>query len=104
MDIQKIVSELLDTDLNQQDLADLVPCHQSTISAFLNGSRGSRPSLTIGLRLAELHKARCSHSFRATDPTPHTGHGVCQPASPRNILDTAPDRAVITPPPAGDKP
>jgi predicted transcriptional regulator len=59
MDIQKIVSELLSTDLNQQQLADLVPCRQSLISAYLNGKRGSRPTMQIGNRLLDLHKERC---------------------------------------------
>lgn len=58
MDMQKITSELIDTGLTQQELAVLVPCSQSTISAFLNGNRGSRPSLVIGHRLLQLHQER----------------------------------------------
>lgn len=58
MDFQKITSELIATGLTQQELAGLVPCSQPTISAFLMGTRGSRPSLQIGTRLLELHKDR----------------------------------------------
>lgn len=59
MDIQKITNDLIDSGLTQQELADLVPCGQSTINAFSNGKRGQRPSLVIGSRLVELHKERC---------------------------------------------
>lgn len=58
MDFQKITCELIATGLTQQQLADLVPCSQPTISAFLKGSRGARPSLKIGLRLLALHRER----------------------------------------------
>jgi len=58
MDIQKITAELIATGLTQEALATLVPCSQPTISAFLKGSRGSRPSLLIGNRLLELHRDR----------------------------------------------
>ena len=59
MDTQKITSELLASGLTQQELADLVPCGQSTIAAYLAGTRGSRPSMQIGGRLEQLHKERC---------------------------------------------
>lgn len=58
MDIQKITAELIATGLTQEALAALAKCSQPTISAFLKGSRGSRPSLTIGNRLLELHRDR----------------------------------------------
>jgi transcriptional regulator with XRE-family HTH domain len=59
MDIQKITRELLATGLTQQALADLVPCSQSTIASFLNGTRGKKPSFATGARLLELHTERC---------------------------------------------
>jgi transcriptional regulator with XRE-family HTH domain len=59
MDIQKITRELLATGMTQQKLAELVPCSQSMISAFLNGTRGAKPSFAIGAKLLELHKERC---------------------------------------------
>lgn len=40
---------------------------------------------------------------RATDPAPAPGHGGRQPASPHNILDTVPMRAVVTSLPAEGK-
>lgn len=67
MDIQKIVSELLESGLTQQELADLVPCQQSTISSYLKGTRGKRPSFEIGLRIIDLHKQRCLRNRRSTD-------------------------------------
>lgn len=59
MDTQKITSDLLASGLTQQELADLVPCGQSTIAAYLAGTRGSRPSKQIGDRLEQLHADRC---------------------------------------------
>ncbi|MGG7604649.1 helix-turn-helix domain-containing protein [Massilia sp. BKSP1R2A-1] len=58
MDIQKITAELIATGLTQEALASLANCSQPTISAFLKGSRGARPSLAIGKRLLELHHDR----------------------------------------------
>lgn len=60
MDTQKITSDLIKSGLTQQQLADLVPCGQSTIAAYLAGTRGSRPSKFIGDRLEELHAERCA--------------------------------------------
>jgi predicted transcriptional regulator len=60
MDIQKSVSDLLGSGLSQQELANLVPCGQSTINAYAKGKRGKRPSLLIGQRILELHRERCS--------------------------------------------
>lgn len=59
MDTQKITNELLSSGMTEQEIADFIPCSQSTISHFRNGKRGSRPSLAIGLRLLELHRKRC---------------------------------------------
>lgn len=59
MDIQKITCELLATGLTQQQLADKVPCSQSTVNAFAHGNRGSRPTLRIGMRFIELHAELC---------------------------------------------
>lgn len=58
MDIQKITAELIATGLTQQELAGLVPCSQPTISHFLKGSRGARPTMLIGSRLLDLHRER----------------------------------------------
>lgn len=59
MDTQKITQDLVNSGLTQQELADLIPCAQSTISAYLAGTRGSRPSKFIGDRLEQLHAERC---------------------------------------------
>jgi predicted transcriptional regulator len=59
MDTQKITSDLIKSGLTQQQLADLVPCGQSTIAAYLAGTRGARPSKQIGDRLEQLHAERC---------------------------------------------
>lgn len=59
MDTQKITQDLLSTGLTQQQLANLASCSQSAINAFASGKRGSRPSLSIGLRLLALHQERC---------------------------------------------
>jgi predicted transcriptional regulator len=58
MDTKTKVTELLATGLTQQELADLVPCSQAAINAYLSGKRGSRPSYPIGRRLDELHGER----------------------------------------------
>lgn len=65
MDTQKTVSDLLNTGLTQQQLADLVPCSQSTINAYLKGERGARPSWEIGQRLNDLHQERCAITPKA---------------------------------------
>jgi len=59
MDFQKMTTELLGTGLTEQQLADLVPCSQSTINAFRHGKRGARPSMVIGSRLLALHADLC---------------------------------------------
>jgi len=80
MDTQKITADLLASGLTQQELADLVPCGQSTIAAYLSGTRGSRPSKQIGDRLEELHAERCSESGvlrrRVTDGEPVSDGGA----------------------------
>lgn len=58
MDFQKITAELIATGLTQQELAGLIPCSQPTISHFLKGSRGARPSMAIGNRLLDLYRER----------------------------------------------
>lgn len=78
MDTQKITSDLLASGLTQQELADLVPCGQSTIAAYFAGTRGSRPSKQIGDRLEQLHAERCQAADlrrRATDGVPVVGGG-----------------------------
>lgn len=64
MDTKTIVSELLATGLTQQELANLVPCSQAAINAYLSGKRGARPSYPIGRRLDELHTERVSNKAR----------------------------------------
>lgn len=80
MDTQKITADLLASGLTQQELADLVPCGQSTIAAYLSGTRGSRLSKQIGDRLEELHAERCPtadpHRRRITDGEPAADAGV----------------------------
>ncbi|WP_415750381.1 helix-turn-helix domain-containing protein [Burkholderia sp. BCC1988] len=58
MDIQKSVADLLNSGLTQAQLAALVPCSQSLISALLNGTRGSRASFRIVDKLTKLHRSR----------------------------------------------
>jgi predicted transcriptional regulator len=77
MDTQKITSDLIKSGLTQQQLADLVPCGQSTIAAYLAGTRGARPSKQIGDRLEQLHAERClpmkpnaARRRRVTNPQP----------------------------------
>jgi len=78
MDTQKITSDLLASGLTQQELAGLVPCGQSTIAAYLAGTRGSRPSKQIGDRLEQLHAERCGavdQRRRSSDGAPAAGGG-----------------------------
>ena len=65
MDTKKITSDLIESGLTQQQLADLVPCGQSTIAAYLSGTRGARPSKQIGDRLEQLHAERCGSDSEA---------------------------------------
>lgn len=59
-DMQKIVSELIDTGITQQELADMANCAQSTIGSYLRGTRGGiRPSYDIAKKLLDLHKKKC---------------------------------------------
>lgn len=60
MDIQKAVSDLLGSGLTQSQLAGLIPCSQSLISALLRGARGSRVSFAIADRVRALHRERCA--------------------------------------------
>ncbi|MCA7953885.1 hypothetical protein LGM43_26810 [Burkholderia seminalis] len=60
MDIQKAVADLLDSRLTQSQLAGLIPCSQSLISALLRGARGTRVSYAIASRVMELHAERCT--------------------------------------------
>lgn len=59
MDTKTITSEILASGLTQQELADMVPCSQSLISALLRGERGARLSFQIGQSLLAIHKRRC---------------------------------------------
>jgi transcriptional regulator with XRE-family HTH domain len=66
MDTKKITSDLLSSGLTQRQLADLVPCSQSTIAAFINGTRGSNPTYVIATRLLALHAERCGVATNGT--------------------------------------
>lgn len=56
MNTQKQVAEILNTGITQKDLASLIPCSPSLVSALFLGERGKNISFAIGTRLAELHK------------------------------------------------
>ncbi|KVV50143.1 hypothetical protein WK90_32635 [Burkholderia cepacia] len=58
MDIQIAITELLRSGLTQTQLAGMIPCSQSLVSAFLNGTRGARTSHKIASRIVELHGER----------------------------------------------
>lgn len=53
--IQKIVAEIIASGMTQTQLAELVPCGQSTINGYLNGQRGKQVAMPIGMRLLEIH-------------------------------------------------
>ncbi|MGU7816594.1 hypothetical protein [Burkholderia sp. AW49-1] len=55
MDIQIAITELLGSGLTQAQLAGMIPCSQSLVSALLNGTRGARTSHKIASRVVELH-------------------------------------------------
>jgi len=104
MDTQKITSDLIKSGLTQQQLADLVPCGQSTIAAYLAGTRGSRPSKFIGDRLEELHAQRCALApesppqRRATDAEPEPGRVGRTPPSRDNLMTAAAEGAAVMEP------
>lgn len=70
MDMKTKVSRILETGLTQQQLADLVPCSQSTINAFSKGKRGMRPSMEIGIRINAIHAQLCGISAPFIDSKP----------------------------------
>lgn len=57
MDIQIAIAELLRSGLTQAQLAGMIPCSQSLVSALLNGTRGARTSHKIASRVVELHSS-----------------------------------------------
>ncbi|OXI45836.1 transcriptional regulator [Burkholderia sp. AU17457] len=63
MDIQIAITELLRSGMTQAQLAKLIPCSQSLVSALLNGTRGARTSHKIASRVVELHGSHVA-SFR----------------------------------------
>ncbi|MBF8177833.1 hypothetical protein [Herminiimonas contaminans] len=67
MDTKKTVEELLATGLTQAQLAELVPCSQSLIAAFVGGSRGKQTSFVIVDRLQKLHAIRCVEQSQAPE-------------------------------------
>ena len=68
MNIQNVITELRATGLTQQALADLVPCSQSTINAYENGTRSKRPAFDIVSKLIALHAARCGAKATSSQP------------------------------------
>lgn len=56
MKIQQRIEDLLHSGLNQNDLAELAGCSQSTISHLYRGRRGG-PRKELADRLARLHKS-----------------------------------------------
>jgi transcriptional regulator with XRE-family HTH domain len=57
--LNQLVLDMLATGITQQQLADMVPCGQGTISKYALGLRGERPTMEIGNRLIALHKKLC---------------------------------------------
>tara|TARA_R110001599_G_scaffold171353_1_gene362409 strand:+ start:433508 stop:433729 length:222 start_codon:yes stop_codon:yes gene_type:complete len=72
MDTKKIVEELLATGLTQAQLAELVPCSQSLIAAFVGGSRGKQTSFVIVDRLQKLHAMRCDEQSQEPEAEKET--------------------------------
>lgn len=86
MDTQKITRDLLESGLTQQELADLVPCGQSTIAAYLAGTRGARLSKAIGDRLEALHAERCKPEPPALDPRAAPDRPFRQPPNADKLM------------------
>ena len=95
--------------VTQSALANALGVSQGNISHYERG-QGVPPevakrlisyasSMGMALSFDDIYGAPAAlpeRSRRATDPAPTAGHGGRQPASPHNILDTVPSRAVIT--------
>jgi predicted transcriptional regulator len=70
MDTKKYTSDLIATGLTQQELADRLECSQSTIAAYLNGTRGRNLSKAIGDKLERLHRKLCRATPKQVERTP----------------------------------
>lgn len=55
MDWKKIVSDLLESGLTQEELGKKVQCSQTLISGLLTKARGKQLSFEIGIKLVNLH-------------------------------------------------
>ncbi|KAB1593824.1 helix-turn-helix domain-containing protein [Burkholderia cepacia] len=64
MEIQIAITDLLRSGLTQAQLAGMIPCSQSLVSALLNGARGARTSHKIASRIIELHGSRVTFGQR----------------------------------------
>ena len=55
MKLQQRIKEILDSGINQVDLAEKLECSQPTISFLLNDEQRT-VKFELGLRILELHK------------------------------------------------
>lgn len=72
MDMQIIVKDLLETGLSQTELSRLAGCAPHTITRYLSGDRGKRPSYALAAKLVSLHKARCKRKPSSGSKPPIT--------------------------------
>lgn len=70
MDTQKTVLEILATGMTQQQLADAVPCSQSTINHLKSGLRGGHTTFEIGAALLAIHKRVTRNAARRAKAKP----------------------------------
>lgn len=88
------------TGWSEPKIAAELGTSQPTVNRILNGQGECKVSTFRAI--TELHSSTLNKAARrATDPTPESTRTGRTPASPHNILDTVPERAVIAPP--GDK-
>jgi transcriptional regulator with XRE-family HTH domain len=108
--ISTLLAEIKDaTGWSEVKIAEEIGTSQPTVNRILNGQDDCKGSTLRAI--SELHRASCAGAAafsvtaprRATDPAIQPGHGGRQPVSPHQILDTLPERAVITPIAPGDK-
>lgn len=58
MNWQQMISDLLDSGMQQQQLAEKLDCSQTYISDLYNDKRGKRVSYELGIKIIKLHKRR----------------------------------------------
>lgn len=100
MDLQTIATEIISTGLTQQQLADLIPCHQTTINAILKGRRGLKnPSARISDRLREIYAARCAPDTSDLNaPMPTRESDISAPPDPSPTRKNVMELTTTTPP------